>query len=93
MSKVNETVFRGDIEKDFSAWVQATCQPEEDEKEVLSEELFEITGFAIVLGPWIVHMLEGHNVMLNQYITKLRDKVNYRTEKGSYYHNCFVLHY
>merc|ERR1711990_472909 len=54
----------------------------------------EITGFAVILGPWVVHLIEAENILMKQFIRKLLEKRNTKvSERGSYYHNAWVVQY
>tara|TARA_B110000503_G_C6885606_1_gene304572 strand:+ start:64 stop:252 length:189 start_codon:yes stop_codon:yes gene_type:complete len=56
------------------------------------DEPGEYTGFAIILGPWIVHMFEAEAPLMQQYILKLNQKNNDKVnDRGSYFHNVWVL--
>jgi len=47
-------------------------------------------GFAVVLGPWCVHMLEAEQTVMYRFVKKLLAK---KESQGSYYSNVWVLHY
>lgn len=91
MAKVNEQVFKGDLEKDQSSWVNTVTSTIENNPE---EEPGEITGFAVILGPWVVHLIEAETPLMMQFLKKLLEKRNAKvSERGSYYHNAWVVQY
>ena len=91
MAKVNENVFKGDLEKDQTNWTTNICTTLENNAE---EEPGEYTGFAVILGPWIVHMFEAEGPLMQQYIHKLNEKKNTKVnDRGSYFHNVWVLQF
>ena len=47
-------------------------------------------GFAVVLGPWVVHMFEAEQTLMYRFVKKLQAK---KDEEGSYYNNIWVLTY
>ena len=47
-------------------------------------------GFAVVLGPWVVHLLEAEEVLMNRFIKRLHEMHH---KEQSYYANSWVLHY
>lgn len=91
MAKVNEQVFKGDLEKDQISWVNSVTSS------ILAnpdEEPGEITGFSVILGPWIVHLIEAENTLMKQFVRKLLEKKTVKVnDRGSYYHNAWVVQY
>ena len=88
IAKINETQLKGDqIEKEITNWTNTVCMNQDVAGE---DEITEFGGFAVVLGPWIVHMFEADSPLMMSFMTKLQQKNN---EDGSYYQNIWVLHY
>ena len=91
LSKLDEKQFRGDFEKEFTNWCTVVCNTqEEDEIPLQEDEQLQYGGFAVVLGPYVVHMFEAEQTLMYRFIKKLLEKKN---EPGSYYNNIWVLHY
>ena len=83
MAKINESSFRGDIEKEITTWTQTVCaNDEEKEFNPKGDDPQEYSGFAIILGPWIVHMFEAEDPLMKRFVHKLYEK---QTAKDSYY--------
>lgn len=64
--------------------------PDEDEVPLEEGYKIEYSGFAVVLGPWIVHLLEAEQVLICRFVKRLNREV---IKKGSNYHKAWVLHY
>lgn len=102
IARVNETEFRGDIEKEVTNWTRTVCSaitPLEDDEDdfregALTEEQMmspqPYSGYHAIFGPWIVHLFEAENPLMNRYIQHLMAK---RDEKGSMYAEVWVVHF
>ena len=88
MAKINEHEFKGDLEKEIEKWTKDVCSTEEEGIE--PEEPPVYGGFAVILGPWIVHLFEAETPLVNKFVHDLLAK---QMSKGSYYNNIWVLHY
>lgn len=83
VSKIDETQFRGDFEKEFTNFATNIFEtPEEDEIPLEEGQQLQYGGFAVVLGPWTVHMLEAEQTVMYRFLKKLLDK---KEGPGSYY--------
>jgi len=91
ISKLDESVFKGDFEKEMTLWTTNVCVNQEEHEIPIGEgEQLWYGGFAIVLGPWCVHLFEAEETVMKRYLTKLQAK---NEESGSYYSNIWVMHY
>ena len=88
LAKINEHEFKGDIEKEIEKWTREACSTEEEGVEPMEPPQYG--GFAVILGPWIVHLFEAEAPLINKYVHDLLKK---QMSKGSYYNNIWVLHY
>lgn len=69
IAKINETHLKGDmIEKEMSNWTNNICMSQETTGD---DEIQEFGGFAVVLGPWIVHMFEADSPLMMNFLKKL----------------------
>jgi hypothetical protein len=106
VAKINEHDFKGDLdrlEKEFTQWVQGLLRqdgdvPAEDPNIDFREGGHEgfyapqvYTGYAaIVMGGFMVHMLECENPLMSQFLHALLEESQ---RKGSYYRGVWVIHY
>mmetsp|Transcript_5012 Transcript_5012/g.8548 ORF Transcript_5012/g.8548 Transcript_5012/m.8548 type:complete len:216 (-) Transcript_5012:185-832(-) len=83
--------FKGDIEKDFSNWTMNICS-NDDEKEFnpKGDEPPRYSGFAIILGSWMVHLFEAENPLMGRYVRKLSQRMQ---AKDSYTQSVWVIHF
>jgi hypothetical protein len=83
--------YRGDFEKEFSNWtLQTVSNDTEKEYNPLGDAAPKYSGFALVLGSWIVHLFEAPQPLMGRYIREL-NKIS--QTKDSYYKGIWVLHY
>ena len=88
IAKINEKQLSQDsIEREINNWTNTVCMNQENMGE---GGMSEYNGFAVVLGPWIVHLFEADTPLMTTFVKKLQEKNN---EDGSYYQNIWVLHY
>ena len=89
------------FEKEFTQFVDTTCFQEEvpvsnkdvDFRENYHEEMVgtqEYTGYAAILGPWMIHMFECEAPLMHKFLIKLNEK---RMAKDTYYKNIWVVQY
>lgn len=91
VAKLDESNFRGDFEKEFTQWVDNVVNNQDENEVPLDEGLkFEHSGFAVVLGPWHVHMLEAEQTLMYRFVNHLSKAVS---QKSSHYSNVWVLNY
>ena len=102
VARVNESEFKGDIEKEVTNWTRTVCSaitPLEDDEddfregnpaEELAKEPQSYTGYQAVFGPWIVHCFEAENPLMNRYIQHLLAKNN---EPNSMFAQVWCIHF
>lgn len=61
MAKINEHAFKGDLEKELTSWTQNVCAKLDGNSE---DDPAEYTGYAILLGPWVVHLFEAEGPLM-----------------------------
>ena len=91
IAKVNEQHFKGgdnEKEKEITNWVTTLCQQHHGPEGWDIDQLYG--GFAVILGPWIVHLFEAETSLMEKFVKKLHEKSK---EQGSYYVQVHVLHY
>ena len=72
LSKIDEKKFKGDFEKDFNNWFNHVVNnQDEDEIPLEEDETLQYGGFAIVLGPWCVHMIEAEQILMQRFVKHL----------------------
>ena len=64
--------YKGDMQAEFTNWTNQTVA-EDDEKEFnpKGDEAPRYSGFAVVMGSYIVHLFEAENPLMGRYIRKL----------------------
>jgi hypothetical protein len=72
MAKINEHEFKGDMEKEQEKWTKNACATEEEGVEPLEPPQYG--GFAVILGPWIVHLFEAETPLMTKYVHDLLAK-------------------
>lgn len=91
VSKFDEAIFKGDYEKQFSEWSNQVFNTQDDSEIPLQEgETLDYDGLAVVLGPYVVHLLEAEQTLMNRYLKKLQQM---KSAKQSIYSGIWVLHY
>jgi hypothetical protein len=89
LSKINEQHFKGgdaEKEKELTNWVTTICQQHHGPEGWDIDQLYG--GFAVILGPWIVHLFEAETSLMEKFVKKLHEKLR---EAGSYYVNIWVV--
>jgi hypothetical protein len=60
IAKLEDSLFRGDYEKEFSNWVDnVTRNPDEEEIPLEDGMKLEHDGLAYIIAPYIVHLFEA----------------------------------
>lgn len=91
ISKVNENVFKGDFSNELKNWTTNVVNNDEDKEfDPKQGEPVLYGGFAVVLGPWVVHLFEAEQPLMGRYIKKLYEKSK---AKDSYYTGIWIMHY
>ena len=91
LSKIQDSHFKGgdtEKEKEITNWVTTLCQSHHGPEGFDIDQLYG--GFAVILGPWIVHLFEAETSLMEKFVKKLHEKLK---EPGSYYVNIWVIHY
>jgi hypothetical protein len=69
VSRLDEQVFRGDFEKEFTNWANGVFETQADDEIPLMEgEKLEYGGFSVILGPWMVHLLEAEGTLMDRFV-------------------------
>jgi hypothetical protein len=91
LSKIDEHAIKNP-ESNYHDWIQHIMTSDEDGDLVPQHQQGHLIwgGFAIVLGPWIIHMHEAEQQLMEIFIKKLKEK---KDAKGSYIQQSHVIHY
>ena len=91
IARLDESQFRGDFERELIQWVENVANQQDEDEIPLEEGMkLEYSGYAVVMGPWYVHLLEAEQTLMYRLVKRLDGDIG---KKGSHYKNAWVLHY
>lgn len=75
ISKINEHDVKN-IETEYAAWMNHIVNNDEEGDLVPghTEDALQYGGIAIILGPWIIHLFEAEQDLMDRFLKKLRSK-------------------
>ena len=91
IAKVNENVHKGDFSNEMKNWTTNVINNDEDKEfDPKMGEPVKYGGYAVVLGPWVVHLFEAEQPLMGRYIKCLFEKSK---AKDTYYTGIWIMNY